>query len=217
MSTTPPEVPAQPWANHIIKGLKNPKFFERKVKDLSVDELLAIESQWLPKVRQAWDQVIASQQADARAFEAAIAYHGIVRTKPDPEIIRAKDDIPDDIRARLKQICPFTGPGVPQSVQERKGDLLGIWLWHDEMDDDDDDTPGQWEIALCDMNDDESGDTAGTAVIRPSDNKYDEYTLFFIGLEWAGVFDFDDLLSAKRCLDELLFTATPRIPTTRAN
>ena len=73
-SDGPPAVSAKPWADHIIRGLKNPKFFDRKVGDLSVAELQAIESQWLPKVRQVWDQVNSLQKADAQAFESAIAY-----------------------------------------------------------------------------------------------------------------------------------------------
>lgn len=70
----PPAESAKPWADHVIEGLKNPKFFQRKVGDLSVAELAAIEEQWLPKVRQVWDQVNANQKADAEAFEAAIAF-----------------------------------------------------------------------------------------------------------------------------------------------
>ena len=70
----PPAESAKPWASHVIKGLKNPKFFDRAVGDLSPVELQAIESQWLPKVRQVWDQVNPAQKADAEAFEAAIAF-----------------------------------------------------------------------------------------------------------------------------------------------
>jgi hypothetical protein len=65
--------PNQSWADHVITGLKNPKFFQRKVGDLSIQELQAIKSQWLPMVRQVWDQVNANQKADAEAFKAAIA------------------------------------------------------------------------------------------------------------------------------------------------
>jgi phage recombination protein Bet len=70
----PPAESAKPWADHVIRGLKNPKFFERKVGELSIAELQAIEAQWLPKVRQVWDQVNSLQKADAEAFEAALAF-----------------------------------------------------------------------------------------------------------------------------------------------
>lgn len=70
----PPAESAKPWADHVIQGLKNPKFLNRKVGDLSPVELQAIESQWLPKVRAVWEQVNSLQRSDAEAFEAAIAY-----------------------------------------------------------------------------------------------------------------------------------------------
>jgi len=70
--TEAPEPP--PWSEHVIQGLKNPKFLGRKVGELSVTELQAIEAQWLPKVREVWDQVNTLQRADAQAFEAAIAH-----------------------------------------------------------------------------------------------------------------------------------------------
>ena len=76
--TQPPsaEAPAGPpaWMSHVIRGLKNPKFFERKVGELSPTELAAIEAQWLPKVRAIWEQVNTLQREDAEAFEAAIAH-----------------------------------------------------------------------------------------------------------------------------------------------
>lgn len=70
-----PRESAKPWTFHVIRGLKNPKYFERTVGDLSITELQAIEDQWLPKVRAIWDDVNTNQKADAEAFEAAIAYH----------------------------------------------------------------------------------------------------------------------------------------------
>jgi phage recombination protein Bet len=73
-SEGPPAESAKPWQYHVITGLKNPKFNGRTVGDLSVAELQAVESQWLPKVRAVWDTVNSLQKADAEAFEAAIAY-----------------------------------------------------------------------------------------------------------------------------------------------
>lgn len=64
----------QAWREHVITGLKNEKFFKRKVGDLTPTELAAIEGQWLPKVRKVWDEVNSAQKADAEAFEAAIAF-----------------------------------------------------------------------------------------------------------------------------------------------
>lgn len=69
-----PKENSKPWADHVIEGLKNPKFLNRKVGDLSVAELQAIESQWLPKVREVWEKVNTQQRADAEAFEAALAF-----------------------------------------------------------------------------------------------------------------------------------------------
>lgn len=73
-----PQLPEEPpaWMSHVIRGLKNPKFFERKVAELSIAELQAIEAQWLPKVREpgTWERVNTLQREDAIAFEAALAH-----------------------------------------------------------------------------------------------------------------------------------------------
>lgn len=81
---TPPEEPSPPdgdpvWKEHVITGLKNEKFFKRKVGDLAPAELGAIESQWLPKVRAVWDEVNTAQKEDAEAFEQAIAYYKVAK------------------------------------------------------------------------------------------------------------------------------------------
>lgn len=70
------EAPAGPpaWKEHVIEGLRNPKFLGRKVGDLTLVELAAIGNQWIPKVRAVWDTVKASQKKDAVAIEAAIAH-----------------------------------------------------------------------------------------------------------------------------------------------
>jgi phage recombination protein Bet len=72
---TPPPVPPA-WRDHVIKGIIDKRFNGRKVADLTQKELRAIEAQWLTKVRAAWDtDANEAQQADAIAFEAAIAFY----------------------------------------------------------------------------------------------------------------------------------------------
>ena len=81
MGVTEAPVEAPPaWKNHVIEGLKNPKFFGRKVGDLAIAELQAIETQWLPRVREKWDQVNTLQRKDAEAFEAALAHSKLGKT-----------------------------------------------------------------------------------------------------------------------------------------
>lgn len=84
MTPSPAPVPAPPaWKDHVIKGIQDKRFNGRKVLDLSKRELEAIETQWLPKVRAAWDtDATETQQADAMAFEAAIAFYNSESQKP---------------------------------------------------------------------------------------------------------------------------------------
>ena len=63
-----------PWREHVIMGVAHVKFHRRKVGDLNAAELAIIENQWLPAVREAWEDATDAQRADARAFESAIAY-----------------------------------------------------------------------------------------------------------------------------------------------
>jgi phage recombination protein Bet len=63
-----------PWRDHVITGVQHVKFFKRRVGDLNAVELGIIENQWLPTVRQQWEDATEAQRADATAFEAAIAY-----------------------------------------------------------------------------------------------------------------------------------------------
>jgi phage recombination protein Bet len=65
---------AAPWREHVIMGVQHVKFFKRKVGELNAVELGIIENQWLPTVRQQWEDATEAQRADANAFEAAIAY-----------------------------------------------------------------------------------------------------------------------------------------------
>jgi phage recombination protein Bet len=64
-----------PWKEHIIVGVTHPRFHKRKMGDLQPTELAIIERQWLPAIREQWDDATDLQRADAEAFERAIAYH----------------------------------------------------------------------------------------------------------------------------------------------
>jgi hypothetical protein len=64
-----------PWREHLISGITHPKFHKRKIGDLNQAELQVIENQWLPAIREQWDDATDAQRTDARAFESAIAYH----------------------------------------------------------------------------------------------------------------------------------------------
>jgi hypothetical protein len=68
------EAPAGAWADHVIQGLRNPKFLGRKVGELTPVELAAIADQWIPKVRAVWETVKIAQKEDAIAIEQAIAH-----------------------------------------------------------------------------------------------------------------------------------------------
>jgi hypothetical protein len=68
-----------PWKSHVILGVTHVKFHKRKVGDLGAAELNIIESQWLPAVREQWDDASDAQRADAAAFESAIAYHKMIK------------------------------------------------------------------------------------------------------------------------------------------
>jgi hypothetical protein len=222
MNNIPPEVPdqpAQPWADHVILGLKNPKFFKRKVGDLSLAELQAIESQWLPKVRQVWDHVTALQRADAEAFEAAIAYHGVARTKTDPEIIHPTFRyIPPEVRAQLKRFSASTGGFVPDAIRKTAryyyparydlNDETAGWQWGED---------GECEIDVWDIEESDCCDPAGYIQLCPlEDGGYE--LIFRIDLEWPEDFDPEDLVfptvqEAKAFLGTLpgsRYTCNPR-------
>lgn len=84
---TGPPVANRSWEYHEIKGLKNsPQFLGRAVGDLSINELEAIDKNWMAKVRNVWKQgkdVNDLQRADYEAFESALAFHrGSVVDKP---------------------------------------------------------------------------------------------------------------------------------------
>jgi phage recombination protein Bet len=64
-----------PWKEHIVLGVTHPRFHKRKMGDLQPTELAIIERQWLPAIREQWDDATDLQRADAEAFERAIAFH----------------------------------------------------------------------------------------------------------------------------------------------
>lgn len=67
----PPAEPA--WKEHIIESVGHAKFAKRRLGDLNANELAILETQWLPAVREQWDDATEAQRQDAIAFEAAIA------------------------------------------------------------------------------------------------------------------------------------------------
>jgi phage recombination protein Bet len=69
-----------PWRDHVIKGVK--RFNGRKIGDLDKKELRAVEEQWIPRVRELWDQTNQDQREDYTAFEAAIAFFKMESQKP---------------------------------------------------------------------------------------------------------------------------------------
>ena len=76
-SAEPPKEP--PWKNHVIKGVRHVKFQGRKIGDLAPAELAIIENQWLPAIREDWNNASEEQQADAPMFESAIAYYKMAK------------------------------------------------------------------------------------------------------------------------------------------
>jgi phage recombination protein Bet len=70
---------AVPWKDHVILGVSHVKFHKRRVGELNAAELAIIESQWLPAVREQWDDATDAQRADATAFEAAISHGKMVK------------------------------------------------------------------------------------------------------------------------------------------
>jgi len=145
-----------------------------------------------------------------------------------------KPQISKEVRAKLKRLCPYIGPNVPESVRQSArgfwGDRYdpentGQWLW------DDGSGAYQCEVELCDM-DAKTCDPAGYVAIRPLEQ--DKYALIFmLGIpELSGPpapwllpetflsdppsyrknLIFDSIQEAKRYLDTLIAYPTPDIP-----
>lgn len=64
-------VPA--WRDHIITSIKDARFNGKTVGELPPLLLSKIETQWIPKVLEQWEEASDDQRADAKAFQAAIA------------------------------------------------------------------------------------------------------------------------------------------------
>jgi phage recombination protein Bet len=76
LDMSPPAAPPEPpWRDHVILGVTHVKYHKRKISELNQAELQVIENQWLPKVREGWDEANDLQRADYAMFEAAIAFH----------------------------------------------------------------------------------------------------------------------------------------------
>jgi hypothetical protein len=128
------------------------------------------------------------------------------------------DNISNEIRAKLKRLCPYVGSYIPSSVRRdaRKywqplydtGKDPG-WFWDDDGD------FFQCVLPICDI-DAETIDPAGYVAIRPLEG--DQYALVFVLCpKWADGFDpsnliFDTVQEAKHYLDTLLAVDTPEIP-----
>jgi hypothetical protein len=132
------------------------------------------------------------------------------------------NNISNEIRAKLKRLCPYVGSDIPDSVRENAReywkhrpdphdlDEAAGWHW--------DDGSGfyQCELELCDLDNDWTIDPAGYVAIRPLEQG--TFALVFvICRRWADGFDpsnliFSTIKEAKRYLDTLLAADTPEIP-----
>jgi phage recombination protein Bet len=68
-----------PWKDHVILGVVHARFHKRKIGELQPTDLAIIEKQWLPAIREQWDDATDAQRADADAFERAIAYYKMAK------------------------------------------------------------------------------------------------------------------------------------------
>jgi hypothetical protein len=72
-------VPESVWRNHVITGI-GPKvgkgqFYQKKIGDLTPQLLAVVENQWLPAIREGWEDASDAQKADVPMFEAALAFY----------------------------------------------------------------------------------------------------------------------------------------------
>jgi hypothetical protein len=79
-ATPAPEV-EQAWREYVILSFGNSKqsvrdtFHNRKLGDINPTDLDKIEKQWLPTVREQWDQATDAQRLDYQQFEKAISFN----------------------------------------------------------------------------------------------------------------------------------------------
>jgi hypothetical protein len=123
------------------------------------------------------------------------------------------NNIPKEIRERLKRLCPYVGSNIPNSVREkardfwapRNPDEYAGWQW--------DDGSGfyQCELELCDIDADHI-DPEGYVAIRPLGQG--KCALIFAITKGFHARDliFQSTEEAKRYLDTLLAAETPEIP-----
>jgi phage recombination protein Bet len=80
LDMTPAPPPAEPpWKSHVIMGLKHAKFHKRKIGELNQAELAIIENQWIPAIREQWENANDAQRLDSQMFEAAIAFYKMAK------------------------------------------------------------------------------------------------------------------------------------------
>jgi hypothetical protein len=123
------------------------------------------------------------------------------------------DNIPKEIREKLKRLSPYIGADVPESVRQKAREF---WPTH-HMEEDagwhcDGDVIG-WELELCDI-DADFIDPAGYAAIRPLGQG--EFALEFVIIASFHFHPknliFQTVQEAQRYLDTLLAADTPKIP-----
>lgn len=78
-SPAPAPEPEPAWKSHVLKGITNSRFFNRKLGDLNEVERGVLETQWLPKIQEQWDKANEAQRADYPMVQAAIAYHKLAK------------------------------------------------------------------------------------------------------------------------------------------
>lgn len=124
---------------------------------------------------------------------------------------------PEEIRAKLKRLCPYQGASIPESVRQMgKGywgpkypEQHGHWFW-----DDGDGDGWQYVLHLCDMDVDTCNPAGHVAIIPLKNGKY--RLNFVIAYGGATEFNPENLIfgsteEAKRFLDRLLAFNTPEI------
>lgn len=67
------------WKEHVIRGVEHPRFKGKKIGELQKAEMSMIELQWIPAVREGWEDATDLQRDDFKAFEAAVAFYQIQR------------------------------------------------------------------------------------------------------------------------------------------
>jgi hypothetical protein len=70
--------PARPaWMDHIIKSIPHQTYYGKKIIDLDAKALARIETQWMPKIQQGWEDANEQQRDEYGLFGSAIAYYKV--------------------------------------------------------------------------------------------------------------------------------------------